>query len=690
MPGPNSLLSIGKKSLLAHQYAVEVVGNNVSNANTEGYSRQAVRFEDGLYLNYRPGQLGTGADAVEVIRYFDEFIESQYNGKMSEQQRWDKLAENLQSVEMILNEANSSGINAALTAFWNGWHTLSQNPDSTSARMALMGLASNLERAIQVAEEGLGKLQDQADDHIAKDVEAINVILSKIAEINRQINIDEEPGKNNVNGLRDQRALLVRQLAEKMDIRYIDHGQGNVTIMTTAGHTLVDRGEYFRLAFEGPQVIADRKTTSTFDGTVEFEGSGSHEYTLKIVQGGAADGTAKFRVSIDGGATWLRDENGVIELSANAHDGRVTLPGGTVDVFFNGTGDLVEGDVFQVVPKSALYWYETTSSKLNITPQILSNGQDNDRRLSGGSLAGYFQFRDAGVGAYREKLDAFSAALAWEVNRVHSQGAGLERFTEVIGTEGVRRADKALDSAEAGLFFGNRLTAGSLMVHVYSTTGEKLARSVNLDFGGGNFDPAVHTLQDVADAFNNVDGLSAGILDGRLQIKADDGFDFAFGADSTGLLAALGVNTFFEGSDARTLAVNPVVRFNLSFINAGHVNGAGEMNSGDNTTALAIAELQRKDVDIWTVSEGVTRQTLGEYFSTLVAKAGSDTQSAKFNAQYQKALADDLKARQDSVSGVNLDEEMTNLIKFQHAYTAAAKLITTADSMLQVLLGLKH
>jgi flagellar hook-associated protein 1 FlgK len=73
-----------------------------------------------------------------------------------------------------------------------------------------------------------------------------------------------------------------------------------------------------------------------------------------------------------------------------------------------------------------------------------------------------------------------------------------------------------------------------------------------------------------------------------------------------------------------------------------------------------------------------------------VAKAGSDTQGAKFNFEYQQALANDLRSRQESVSGVNLDEEMTNLIKFQHAYTAAAKLITTAESMLQVLLGIKQ
>lgn len=690
MPGALSLLDIGKKSLLANQAAIGVVGNNVSNANTEGYSRQKVRFEDGHYLNYKPGQLGSGANAAEVLRCFDEFVESQYNGKMSEQQRWDKLAENLKSVEMILNESRNSGINSAMTEFWKGWHTLSQSPDSTSARTALMGLASNLERAIQAADGSLARLQEQADDLIAKDVEAINGILVQIAEINTKINIDEETGKNNANGLRDKRAALVRQLAEKMDIRYIDHGRGNVTIMTTAGHTLVDRGEHFRLGFEGMQVVADRKEGSTFKGSVQFDGFSPHEYTLEVVKGGRVGQGATFRVSIDGGVTWLTDALGG-EFPVAGYNGRVTLPGGTVSAFFGGSGELAVGDRFQVLPKRSLFWYETSSSKVNITPQIMPDGQDNGRRLTGGSLAGYFQFRDAGVGVYRGKLDTLASSLAWEVNRIHSQGAGLGRFAEVTATYEASRSDAVLGGREARLTYGERLSGGSLMVYLYSGAGEKAVSAVNLDFGGGQgFDPARHTLKDVADAFGAVDGLSANIVDGRLQIKADKGFEFAFGSDSTGLLAALGINTFFDGSDARTLAVNQVVRSNLALVNAGHVNGAGEMNSGDNATALALAELQRKNVSMRSVTEGNVWQPLGEYFSSLVAKAGSDSQSAKFNAQYHKALVSDLRARQDAVSGVNLDEEMTSLIRLQHAYTAAAKMITTADSMLQVLLGLRH
>jgi flagellar hook-associated protein 1 FlgK len=705
MPGIASLFNIGKKSLFANQAAIEVVGNNISNANTPGYSRQAVRFEDGYYISYTPGQLGTGVNAAEVIRYFDEFTEVMYNTKSSEQQRWQKLYENLQNVDMIFNEANSKGVNSALSAFWADWQTLSANPDNQSVRAALLGHASNLEQAIGVVYNDLQRLQSQTDDTIAAEIGEINTLLKSIATLNGQITVTEETGKNNANGLRDQRAMLVRQLAEKIDIRYIDNGLGNVTITTQAGHTLVDGVSAFRLAFESVTSIPYLQSSSTYNGLPAFSGESSSEYTVKILNNVSVpplppvgdDDRLKFSVSVDGGKTWMTNEAGVSEFTYTGQafllpDGRGTLtfPNGT-----DGKVTLQEGDRFTVLPNKTLFWYETTSSKINITPQIMPNGEDNERRLTGGTLAGYFQFRDTNVGGYLEKLDAFSKSLAWEVNRLHSQGAGLERFEEVIGTYRVTNSALPL-KAGSGLVFGEKLESGNLMIGVYDKNTGALVQFSALDFSGldgiQNFNAETHSLQDVVEAINRTfpGKLTASAPDNQLQIKAAAGFDFAFGSDSTGLLAALGINTFFDGSDARTLSLNNAVRGNTARINTGHINGAGEMNEGDNTTAKAIAALQNKAVSTRTVTEGTTRQTLGEYYSTLVAKAGSDTQAAKFNFEYQQALANDLKARQDSVSGVNLDEEMTNLIKFQHAYTAAAKLITTAESMMQVLLGLKN
>ena len=129
---------------------------------------------------------------------------------------------------------------------------------------------------------------------------------------------------------------------------------------------------------------------------------------------------------------------------------------------------------------------------------------------------------------------------------------------------------------------------------------------------------------------------------------------------------------------------------NVNLIAAGAVNGQSQANKGDGSTATAIGALATKDVTISTTWKTVSNQSLGEYYATLVTTVGADRRLSKTNSEYHTSLTTDLEDRVTSVTGVNLDEEMSNLIKYQHSYTAAAKLITTADQMLQTLLGLKQ
>ncbi len=190
----------------------------------------------------------------------------------------------------------------------------------------------------------------------------------------------------------------------------------------------MDGPNAFRLAFEPPQTLANLMPGSTFNGSVSYEGESATEYTLKISD---VSGPIKYDIYIDGGKTLLAKD-----VTASA-DGVLMPDGRGVLKFDLGTGSVLQvGDTFQVLPNKSLFWYQTSSSKVNITPQIQGNGQDNERRLTGGTLAGYFQFRDASIGGYLEKLDAFAESLSWEVNRIHSQGTGLERFENVIGSFG--------------------------------------------------------------------------------------------------------------------------------------------------------------------------------------------------------------------------------------------------------------
>jgi len=622
--------------------------------------------------------------------------------------RWSAIYGNLTSLDSLFNESITPGLNEAISGFWANWQDLSLRPEDYSTRETLVGVTQNMTQALRNAADDLVSMQTQMDDFIGQEVSAVNDLLDEIAQINRQIQEHDIPGQNNANALYDRRALLVRQLSAKLDIDTVDNGGGRFTILTQAGHVLLDGIETFSLAFESAQSMKALTAGSAFEGEIYFEGADDFEYTIETVTGGFASGAgaAQFKVSLDGGATWLRDENGDVELfSARPEGSKVSVHDLTIwfgdagDPTAGATGQLSVGDRFTIVPKKGLYWYETTSSKMNVTPEISFTGVDNARRVTGGSLAGYFNFRDNYVGRYREKLDAFAKAMIWEVNRLHTQGAGLEKFQSVTGTYQTTSDTEALGTSTSGLAYYDKLQSGGTMVYIYDTATGELASGASygpLDFsdaaGIQTFDPATHSLDDVRDAFNRTFGshLTASISNHMLQIDTDTGYEMAFGTDTTGILAALGVNTFFEGSDVSTFTVSGRVKNDLDFIAAGHVNGAGEANTGDNTQAVAIAQLQHRSVSIRTFFEGATSQSLEQYYNAMVATVGADTSGAKFTFEYNKALADDLNERQDAVAGVNLDEEMSNLIKYQHSYTAAAKLIQTADRLLAIVIGLRN
>jgi flagellar hook-associated protein 1 FlgK len=377
---------------------------------------------------------------------------------------------------------------------------------------------------------------------------------------------------------------------------------------------------------------------------------------------------------------------------------------GNIQVWFGQDADssvtpttaLTKGDRFTIVPKKALYWNRNTSTKENITPTTSLTGVDDGSRLTGGKLAALFNFKDDYVGRYREKLDAIANSLAWELNRRHSQGTGLEKLTSVYGTYSVVDDTRALSSGSSGLVYGSKLTSGSANIYIYNASTGLLISGAALDFdsaalGQQNFNPVTATINDVRDAINGSFGtyLTATVVNHKLSISAKDGYTFAFGTDTTGVVAALGLNTFFDGSTCSDLGVNSSITTNQANLCTGHVNGAGEANQGDPTTATAIADLRSAKVDVTTIREGTVSQSIVKYYDSLVGTVGADTAKVKFNYEYKKTLASDLNDRQQSISGVNLDEEMSSLIKYQHAYTAAAKLITTADQMLQTLLSLK-
>ncbi|MBU1003081.1 MAG: flagellar hook-associated protein FlgK [Proteobacteria bacterium] len=693
----NAILYTAASALNAAQYAISVHSNNAANVDTEGYCRQTVNLTEGSVVDTANGYLGLGVSSEEAERAFSIYIESMYLDESTDASRWSTEAEWLGYIENIFNQSDEDGLNNALAELFQAWEDLSAYPDEESTRAALLGAAESLNTILSDMSEDLQTQQELIEAEVRSQVTEVNSILDQLATLN--IQIAREPGNNT---LLDSRDILVRELAGYMDVdtQYAENGQ--VTVYLDSGQILVDGEKTYEIKYESAKSWASLTGDSTFEGTAYFEGESSSEIVLEVVNAGTVDGgagAAQYRVSLDGGQTWLKDTDGNDLLyAADGESGAIEVDGVSIwlgDSSDSGTlasGSLAAGDTFTVMAKSGVYWYKNTSSCENITPLASSTGGDEDDRLTGGSLAGLFSVRDSELGQYVEELNAFAESLIWETNFASSQGAGLSNFSSVTGSYAAE--DTAAAMADSGLDFADQLQGGTFSMALYDATSGDVLEVTAVDFtsvtGQATFDPETDSLEDVAQAINDTYGgqLTATVTNGQLSIAAAGGVEFQFAGDSTGILAACGINTFYTGSSAEDIGLNASVLSDTSRINAGVVEGTGQAAQGDNTVALALAELADKDLTISTLSGREKTLTLSEYLNALVAEVGADSSTAQANESYYTTLAEQLATQQDSLSGVNLDEELIKIEQYQRLYEAASSLINTSNEMFDTLMAM--
>ena len=316
---------------------------------------------------------------------------------------------------------------------------------------------------------------------------------------------------------------------------------------------------------------------------------------------------------------------------------------------------------------------------------------DITNHLSNGKLGGWLDIRDEIIAKNQLDLDALAKEFIWSVNQQHTQGVGLEGFSTVTGNYRATDTSAAMDST--GLSFADKIVDGDFRLCLYDSNG-------NYDIDATlSIDADVTSIDDIATAINAIDVtmISATVVDNKLQISGVNGYEFAFSDDNSNVLAALGINTFFTGSSAGNMWVNDVIGLNKNNIAAAQVASDGSMASGDNNNALAITDLQSATMSIsqWTCdringnTQGSIISTTEDYYHSMVGTIGIVSASVSRDRSFGEMMVNELSTIRDSISAVSLDEEMTNLIKFQHAYAAAAKLIGVADEMLNTLLELK-
>jgi flagellar hook-associated protein 1 FlgK len=373
--------------------------------------------------------------------------------------------------------------------------------------------------------------------------------------------------------------------------------------------------------------------------------------------------------------TTFEQSNGTITV-VSAKGAILVQDGSSYDLQMGG----VDGD--------RVIWQSSGSTMIDITDHITN-----------GSINGWLDMRDEVIAETRMDLDAMVKEFIWIANRQHSQGVGVKLFEPGMTLTGSYQTNTDLGD----LPYGDRIqfvaNAFELWIEDRTVPANPVMSNVTIDLSALNSNS---TLTDLANAINAQiagAGLAGVTADGSgtsIELTADNNTAFGFSDDASNILAALGVNTFFEGFGSGTIGVNDTLTDN-EYIAAGRIDVGGNYPSGDNTNALAMADLQFTSTPIeqWTVDRvngntvvNVT-STIEDYYHSLVGAIGLTSSSVSRGMVFQEDMVMKLQEMRDAISAVSLDEEMTNLIKYQHAYASAAKLITAADEMLRTLLDMK-
>lgn len=613
-------IELGKRSIMANTDAITTAGHNISNANTEGYSRQRIQIKefDPLYKPdleraQRAGMIGQGVDVQSINRVRDELLDSRIVTQANSEAYWQTRSDYYNMIEQIYNEPDDVSIRSNMDKFWESWQELSINPETKAARQAVVTRAETLTDSIKQKWESLQGIGNLLEGDIEATVKQVNNITKQIANINGEIVRSRAMG-DNPNDLLDRRDLLVDKLSQLINIS-----------------TDQRDSDEFMVHVDG-KVIVQGAISRDIELVPRYDDSG---YSKLVWADTRNDGV--FKGGKLGALVELRDVDVRNEIQSL----------NTMTMNFS--------DLVNDVHRNAVGANKITGLDFFVQHSFVENVNGNFDRNGDGELDTSYVFRMSGTNA----LDL-------------QQQVGIEGVMTFNGTQGdVQVPYFHTDTVETVIA---RINDSASEVKAYLDKNNNLVLKATTSTQQENPDFVIRHVEDSGYFLSGY----AGILS---QNGENGAYDFAQ-ADAVNALvqgAQFAVSPVFNPS--AYIEVNPAIKNDVMSVAAGYMDAAGRIPTGDGRAASEIASIRNSSVMIGSM------KTFDDYFADTVTNVGLKGEQAETNLLSQNAIMDDLRNLRDSISGVNIDEELAEIMKFQHGYNAAAKFITVWDSLIDTVIN---
>ncbi len=554
------ILGTALSGLTAFQRSLETTSNNISNANTEGYSRQRVELATRPEQFTGAGYIGNGVDVANITRSYDQFITNQLRSSTSTYNEVNSFYTLSSQIDNITAD-DTTGLAPAMKSFFDSVDGVANDPTSISARQVMLTQAGSLTQQFNTMSARFSDMRKQVNDNLTSSIDEVNGYAKSLADLNVKIvaDIGRSSGKQMPNELLDQRDALLTKIAEKTDVSFVDQSDGSINVFIGKGQPLV---------------------------------LGSYASTLSV-QGSSTDVDHK---------------------------------------------------------------------------QIVLNGQDISNQLSGGEIYGNLRFRDQVLDPAQQQLGLLATGIATEFNDIHKSGFDLSGPPAATGVDFF---DLGSPAVQVQTTASNAGITANFVAPTSPTLSSTLGASYRLDVISTA--PDVFTMTNLSDNTVTTPLGSTDLTDPPPATAAVNGFNISF----SGTLA---IGDSFQISPSFNAAAS--FKVNPAITNPRQIAAAGAAGlPGDNSVALKLAALESKSP----MNNG--KSSFTQVYGNLVADVGSQTHAASVSKSAQETLLKQATGAKENISGVNLDEEAANLIKFQNSYQAAAKAVSVANSLFDTLIG---
>lgn len=640
-----NIYGIGVSALNAAQAGIATTTHNIANASTAGYTRQEIVQTAQLPQNTGAGYFGQGVNVTNVVRRYDQFLGAQVLEAQTQTSNLNTQLGLSQQVSNLLGDA-SGGLTPVMQDFFSAVNAVSNAPQSVPARQTMLASAQSLVGRFQSLDQNLNQIRDGLNGQISSSVTTINSVAKQIAALNEKIvQLQANTPGQPPNDLLDQRDQLVSQLSQEIRVTTLKQSDGSMNVFIGSGQSLV----------VGNQASTLRTVTSATDPTA-----------LEVAYYNTSSGTTSTipQSSLQGGnlGGYLSFRQDVLDPAVNAL-GRIAM--GLADTFNQQQQQGIDLKGALGVSMFTLATPRVTTSTDNTGTGAITATVNSTSALTA---------RDYSVRFDGTNYNVYDSATNTAVGGPYSVAA-MTAGQAVAGT-GITLQLTAGAAASGDSFLVRPTANGASAISLSITDPTKIAAAspIRSNASTANLGTGVIAAATV------VPGLP---LNANLQQPITITFNnppTTYTATGTG--APVGPQAYTSGSaitiNGWTTQISGVPSAGDTFTVKQNTNA-----TTDGTNILLMAALQTAN----TLVNGTTSYQ-GAY-GQLIGQVGSQTRELTVVSQAQNNLLDQVVKSQQAVSGVNLDEEAANLLRYQQAYQAAGKAMQIANAMFETILNLK-